>query len=152
MKLRIEIAEDAENEVILRCRKHTDEIALLVAAIEGVIKENGELKLYIGNTEYYVSNGEILFFETYDGKVYAHSADKMYRSDHKLFELEALMPPYFVRISKSAVVNVKSIESIRRELTGNGEITFRKCDKKTYFSRAYYKVLKDRIEEVRHLK
>lgn len=152
MKLRIEISQNAEDEVIVRCKDHTDEIASLISAIEGAIKENGELKLYIGTTEYYVSNSEILFFETYDGKVYAHSANKMYRSDHKLFELESLMPPYFVRSSKSAVVNVKRIESIRRELTGNGEITFRDCDKKTYFSRAYYKILKDRIEEVRLLK
>ena len=55
----------------------------------------------------------------------------------------------FLRISKSTVVNIMEIGSIHKELTGNGEIRFRRSDKTTYFSRGYAKILKDRIEEMR---
>ena len=108
-----------------------------------------ELTLTIGSREYYVPKSDILFFETYDGKVCAHTKDRMYQTDYKLFQLEEILPAYFVRISKSVIANVRQISSLGRELTGNGEITFKGCNKATYFSRGYYKILKDKIEEVR---
>ena len=92
---------------------------------------------------------DILFFETVDGKVCALTSDRMYTAHNKLFELENLLPSSFVRISKSAIANVMKISSLSRELVGNGEIAFYKTEKKTFFSRAYYKILKDRIEEIR---
>jgi DNA-binding LytR/AlgR family response regulator len=73
----------------------------------------------------------------------------MYTAPYKLFELENILPSSFVRISKSSIANVMRISSLSRELVGNGEITFTRSDKKTYFSRGYYKILRDRIEEIR---
>lgn len=149
MKIRIEIAEDAPEEIIIRCRERTEEVKLIESVVENLIRGGSELALTIGSREYYVEKSEILFFETYDGKVCAHTKDRMYRTEYKLFELEKILPAYFVRISKSVIANVRLISSLSRELTGNGEITFKGCDKVTYFSRGYYKILKDKIEEVR---
>lgn len=149
MKIRIEIDGDAPEEIVIRCREHTDEVKLIESVVENILRGGSELALSIGNREYYVEKNEILFFETYDGRVCAHTKDRMYQSDYKLFELEDLLPAYFVRISKSVIANVRKISSLCRELTGNGEITFKECDKTTYFSRGYYKILKEKIEEVR---
>ena len=152
MKIRIEISEDAEEEVVLRCRGENAHVRQIRTLLETVLHDTGELTLHVDNTEYYVPIQDILFFETQEGRVYAHTADRMYRSDQRLFELENSMPHYFTRISKAAVANVKGIESLRRELTGNGAISFRGCGKTVYFSRAYYRQLKEKIEEVRCLK
>ncbi|MBQ8383121.1 MAG: LytTR family transcriptional regulator [Clostridia bacterium] len=149
MKIRIEIAEDESEEIVIRCRERTQEVKLIESVVENILKGGSELTLTIGSREYYVPKGEILFFETYDGKVCAHTRDRMYQTGYKLFELEELLPVYFVRISKSVIANVRQISSLGREITGNGEITFKGCDKATYFSRGYYKILKDKIEEVR---
>lgn len=149
MKIRIEISDSQDEEVIIRCKERTEKIRLLEQTIENVVRSDNLLVLYIGNTEYYISKKDILFFETYDGKVCAHTKERMYMTNYKLFELEDIMPSYFVRVSKSVIVNVKMISSLCRELTGNGEITFTDCDKNTYFSRGYYRILKDKIEEVR---
>jgi DNA-binding LytR/AlgR family response regulator len=73
----------------------------------------------------------------------------MYSSQYKLFELENILPSSFVRISKSAISNVMQISSLTREIVGNGSVRFFKTEKMTYFSRAYYKILRDRIEEIR---
>ncbi len=149
MKIRIEINDLGEDEIVIRCRERDERTDSIERAIEGILKSHRELTLYIGNTEYYVPTAEILFFETVDGKVTAHTKDSMYTAHYKLFELEDLLPSSFVRISKSAIANVMKISSLSRELVGNGEICFYKTEKKTFFSRAYYKILKDRIEEIR---
>lgn len=150
MKIRIELSEIGDEEIIIKCREQTEKIRILEAAIENAVRGDNLLVLYSANTEYYIPKKEILFFDTYDGKVCAHTKDHMYKTSHKLFELSDIMPSYFVRISKSVIANAKMINSLRRELTGGGEITFAGSDKSTYFSRGYYGVLKDKLEEMRN--
>lgn len=149
MRVRTEIDPNGEEEIVIRCKSRTEKIIQTEELIENAMKTRGDLSLYIANTEYYIDKNDILFFETTDGKVYAHTRNGMYASHYRLFEIEEMMPSYFIRISKSAIANVKLITSLRRELTGNGEIEFKSCDKKVYFSRAYYKLLRDKIEEIR---
>lgn len=149
MKIRIEISEDDPEEIVIRCRERTERIKLVESVVENILRGGSELVLSIGSREYYVPQSEILFFETDNGKICAHTKDRMYQTGYKLFELEEILPTYFVRISKSVIANTRLISSLCRELTGNGEITFKGCGKVTYFSRGYYKVLKDKIEEVR---
>ena len=149
MKIRTEICPEGEDEIIIRCRERDERIAAIERALDGVANSRRELVLYIGNSEYYVPLSDILFFETVDSKVCAHTRDAMYSSHYKLFELEVILPLSFARISKSAIVNIRQISSLTRELVGNGEVRFYKTDKKTYFSRTYYKILRDRIEEIR---
>ncbi len=149
MKIRTEILPDGEEEIVIKCKDRTDRIMALESLIEKAVKSQGDIPLYISNTEYYVSKNDILFFETNDGKVYAHTKSRIFTSRYRLFEIEQIMPSYFIRISKSAIANTKMISSLKRELTGNGEIGFRGCEKKVYFSRGYYKFLHDKIEETR---
>ncbi len=148
LRIRIEISDD-EEEIVIKCHERGDRINEIERAVQGVLRGGGELLLYINGTEYYVPKGEILFFESEGDRIYAHAAAKRYVTSYKLFELEDIMPSYFVRISKSTIANIKLITSLRREVTGNGEITFKGCDKKAYFSRGYYKRLKEKIQEVR---
>lgn len=149
MKIRIEICGEGEEEIIIRTHSRDERIERIENALEGIVKSRRELTLYIGNAEYYIPVTDILFFETNGGRVCAHTSSGMYTAPYKLFELENLLPSSFVRISKSAIANVMRISSLSRELVGNGEITFSRSDKRTYFSRAYYKILRDRIEEIR---
>jgi len=148
LRIKIEIADETD-EIIIRCRERDSRILEIERAIENVLKGSGEMILNLTSTEYYIAKSDILFFASEGDKNYARTADKSYRTDYKLFELEDMMPSYFVRISKSTIANVKTISSMRREVTGNGEVTFKNCDRKAYFSRGYYKKLRDKINEVR---
>ena len=147
MKVRIEISE--AEEIVIRCREPNEKAVALKAAIEDALRGENEIALTSGGTEYFVPKNDILFFESSEGKVYAHTKDMTYHAPYKLFELEALMPSFFVRISKSVIANINHISSMRREVVGNGELTFRGCEKRVYFSRAYYKLLQYKIEEMR---
>ena len=108
-----------------------------------------EMVLYSSGAEYYIPFCEILYFESNDGKVYSHTARSVYTTDRKLFELEEVLPPSFVRIAKSTIANVDLVSSLRREMVGNGEMYFKNSEKKVYFSRSYYKTLRDKIQEMR---
>ena len=145
--VRIETAE--REEIVIRCRAPSESIYALKAAIEETMRKENTITLMSDGASYFVPKSEILFFESSEGKVYAHTKDAMYTAPYKLFELEERMPPSFVRVSKSVIANLLQIRSLKREVVGNGELTFRGCDKKAYFSRAYYKLLQYKLEEMR---
>ena len=152
MKLRTEINKSAEEEIIIRCQKRTEQIDLLERVIENMILENAELALQLNEVDYFVPKKDILFFETAGGKVSAHTANGMYYTDYRLFELEQIMGVTFQRISKSCIVNCRAISAIRKNLTGASEVMFRDCNKKVYLSRSYYHILRDKLMEVRGIK
>lgn len=150
MKLRIELAKDMdEDEVIIRCRSVSEEVKLLQNLIKGALEKGTELSLYIGNSQYYVPQNDILFFETDNGHTAAHTVGKMYYTHHKLYELEALLPINFVCVSKSCILNAGKICTIHKNLAGASEVLFKNTHKKVYVSRMYYKVLQERIDEMR---
>jgi DNA-binding LytR/AlgR family response regulator len=147
MKIRTEISDS--DEIIIRCRERNEKIRSLEAAIEEALRGENEIVLSSDGTDYFIPKISVLFFESSDGKVYAHTRDKIYIAPFKLFELESLMPPSFVRVSKSVIANVAEISYLHREIVGNGEMGFRGCDKKVWFSRAYFKLLQYKIDEMR---
>ncbi len=149
MKIRTEICDDGQEEIIIRCHTRSEQIRSIESMLEDLVAADREMILHSSGVEYYVPIKEILFFEAYDGKIYAHTKDKTFTCEYKLFELENVLPSNFTRISKSTVANVMMISSLKRELVGNGEIGFKGCDKRTYFSRSYYRILKDKIDEMR---
>jgi len=153
MKIRIEM-EDAleEDEVIIRCRQLTDEIIQLQRMIGQESGLSNQFLLYKGETEYYVPLSDILFFETENGVIQVHTKTEVYETKYKLYELEELLPGYFLRISKSAIVNCNQIYSVNRNLTASSLVEFRDTHKQIYVSRAYYKALKSKLDEKRLLK
>lgn len=150
MKLRVEIVEeDADEEIIVRCRSKTEQVRQIEHTLEALLETDAEMAVTLGNTEYYLSKRDILFFETYDGKITVHTDTNMYYTQHKLFELEAIMPPCFVRVSKSCILNAAKVSSLSHNLTGASRATFYGTDKIVYVSRSYYKYLKEKIHELR---
>lgn len=150
MKLRIEIADDdTAEEVIVRCRSKTEQVRLIERTLEELLGTDAEMVVMLGDTEYYLPKRDILFFETDDGKITVHTDANMYYTKYKLFELEAIMPPNFVRVSKSCILNAAKVSSLSHNLTGASRVTFYGTDKIVYVSRSYFKYLKDKIYELR---
>lgn len=145
MKIRVEIDPEApEEEIVLHCRELTPEVVKLQQLLAKQIKSAGQIILYQNDTEYYLETDRILFFETEGSQVLAHTETEIFEARKKLYELED-----FLRISKSAIVNLNRIYAIRRNLAASSEISFRGTHKQIYVSRAYIKVLKERLEEKR---
>lgn len=153
MNIRIELDEEqAEDEVVIRCQSLTDEVKRVQKAISSAISSGQNITLYQGDTEYYVALEEILFFETEGSVLNAHTREHVYQTRYRLYELEEMYSGNFVRISKSAIVNVHEIYSLSRStLSTTSVISFAGTHKQVFVSRHYNKQLKDKIMEWRKL-
>ena len=150
MKIKIEIEEAlAEEEVIIRCRGLTEEVAAIQKAVSEISSGTQRFAFYKGNTEYYLTLDEVLFFETDDSGISAHTKTEAYRTKYKLYELEDILPGFFMRVSKSTILNTNHIYSINRNLTASSVVAFSGTHKQVYVSRYYYKPLISKLEEKR---
>ncbi|MCC8022393.1 MAG: LytTR family transcriptional regulator [Clostridiales bacterium] len=150
MKFRVELCEGAgEPEVVVRCARLDEGVQRLQQFVADQNAAAPGIVFYKENEEYYFPLEDVLFFETGGEKVYAHTERDAYLVRMRLYELEELLPRSFVRISKSAILNVRHVYSIQRNLTASSLIGFQKSHKEVYVSRHYYKVLRQRIDEER---
>lgn len=146
MKIRIETSKNLkETEVVIRCGELNGEVMKIQQALSNI--NDSKLALMRDDKEYFLPVDTMLFFETVDGKTYAHSQEYIFTSKLKLYELENLLPSHFTRISKSAIINTKRILSITRNLTGPSLIRFSKSYKQISVSRSYYKDLRNKLTE-----
>ncbi len=147
MKVKIEIEENlAEEEVIIRCRELSDSIV----SLQNYISRQGGgkkcLSLKNADTEFFVPMEEILFFETQGREIRAHTAERIFNCDYKLYELEELLPGSFMRVSKSAIVNLDHVYSVTRNLTASSVMEFSGSSKRAFVSRAYFKAVVERLK------
>ncbi len=146
--MRLIIEEDPglqEEEVIIRCARIDNKIQNLYDLIKNNISTSQRLVFYKGDTEYYLDLADILFFETEDSTIYAHTNNKEFSVKLKLYELEQILPDSFVRVSKSAIINIKQIYSITKNLASSSLVEFQNSHKRLYVSRRYYSELRKRI-------
>lgn len=146
MKVKIEIHEElAEEEVIIRCSHLSDSIV----SLQNYISKQGNgkrcLSMKSGEKVFFIPMEEIYFFETEGRDLRAHTADKLFNCDYKLYELEELLPGSFMRISKSSIANLDYVYSITRNLTASSVMEFRGSSKKALVSRSFFKAVTERL-------
>ena len=150
MKIRIEIEDNLkEAEIIIRSSVLSEEVQKIQKAVADVVSMEQRLVFYKGDTSYYLPLEEVLFFETEDNEVYAHTRKEIHRTKYRLYELEEMLPGFFMRVSKSAILNTRKIYSMTKSLPASCTVEFQGTHKQAYVSRYYYKPLKDRLEEKR---
>ena len=150
MKLRTEMT-DGEEEVIIRYRERDEKIASLQRIIENILEQDGDIILTLNGNEHYIPKKDILFFETDGGRIAAHTRENMFYASGTLQSIESKLPNSFIRASKSCIVNAREVCALSKNFTGLGEILFKKCSKRTFVSRGYYKELKQKIYELHDL-
>lgn len=147
MKIQIELDSSlSENEIRIRCPRLTDDIYRLEQLLSQMDPSGQKLRCQKGNTQYYLSPDDILFFETEAGGVVAHTEQDIFETNQKLYELEEILPRYFMRISKSAILNTRKVYAINRNIAASGAVEFRNSHKQVYVSRNYYKALIEQLE------
>lgn len=150
MKIQVEVDNKIkENEVIIRCSKLSEEVKNIQSMLDDMLSNKKRITFYKGDTEYYLSLEEILFFDTEENGICAHTIKNIYNVKYKLYELEELLPGYFMRVSKSTILNTNHIYSITRSLSSSSKVEFQNTHKQVYVSRYYYKPLKIKLLEKR---
>lgn len=112
LKINIEVQGDMEDTVvIIKCKEHNALIDRLVAALR--IMDRQITVLHEGRLTV-LDLEKILYIESVDRKCFIYTAEKLYESCNKLYELEQQLEQYlFVRINKACIVNLNNVESIR---------------------------------------
>lgn len=141
----IENADVKEVKITIECCKVDDGILQLLNSIKKYEDRNKKL-IGISNEETYcIDKKDILYFESVDRKTFCYTADGIYETAMKLYEIEEqFTSDDYMRISKSAIVNLNNIKSIRPDFGGRILATMENGEK-IYISRQYVSVLKKKL-------
>lgn len=144
MRVKIEESERyLETEIHIKCYKVDDSIKNIITCIERKEcfilgkQENKICKIQLS---------EILYFESVEGKTYIYTNEDVFACDEKLYQIEQQVGGMmFIRISKSIVLNIHKLMSIRPLLYGKMEATLENGEK-IIISRHYVKGLKEKLD------
>lgn len=153
MKITVNVDENCiENEIVIKCSEINEEIIYLQKLLATQNNNRMKIELFKNNIEIYEAIENIIFFETENDEIRAHTREDIFTTKSRLYELEQMLPYYFCRISKSAIVNVREIYSITKNITASSKIEFRNTHKNIFVSRGYFKPLKSKINEIRSIR
>ncbi len=144
MKITIETPKQGEEEeIIIRCNSMDEKLLNLIYSLK---TERDKLTGYTEDKIVKLVPKEIFYFESVDNKVFAYTANGVYEIHKKLYELENdYMNSDFMRVSKSAIVNLAKIAYIRPIFNGRFEAKL-KNNEKMIISRQYVTELKKKLE------
>lgn len=117
MLTKITKTDESQPEVVeIHCHKISDEVKEIVAFVKS---RQGQLTGTIDDIQFEIPVTDIFYIEAVDNKTFIYTKDKVYQTKHKLYELEELLKnKRFVRSSKSTLLNLMKINSIKPALNG----------------------------------
>ena len=107
------------------------------------------LTCYRGNEIVQLPESSICFIETVREKQLVHTDAEILEVKKRLYELERLLPPGFIRLSKSVIMNMDRVTAYRPMVNGLMAASFPNNDI-VYISRKYLKDVRSHIMEVRN--
>ena len=143
MKFKLIIDKEKDEEVVATVKMRT----ALIDEIEALIsKHTDRIPGYTEDDIKMLSVPEIECVTVLDGKTYAiDSKNRRYRLKQRLYELEAILPPSFIRINKSTLANEACLDRFAVTIAGSVDAVF-KCGYTEYVSRRCFAQIKRRLE------
>lgn len=142
MKIVLEDPGNEEDTVIIRCRQITDEVLRALAVLKG---DGDKIVAYQGEEIYTLAPSEICYFESVDNRVFVYGQKTVFESRQKLYELEEqLAHTSFLRISKSVILNIKSIAFLSPAFNGRMEASLHNGEK-IIITRSYVNDMKKKL-------
>ena len=141
MKFNLIIDKVKEEEVTVTVHERsalTEQIEALVMQHTGTDR----ITAYAGDEMKQLSFSDIECITVLDGKTYAIDVEnKRYRLKQRLYELEELLPTFFIRINKSTLANEKKIQRFAASFSGAVDAVFQ-CGYREYVSRRCFSEIK----------
>ena len=103
-----------DTEIQINCPSLTSETEKLIAALRMM---DSKMTVIRDNEAYIIDITEIAYIESVDRKTFVYTEKDCYETKLKLYETEErLCGSGFVRVSKSTLVNLKFVRSLKAEL------------------------------------
>ncbi|MCI9448026.1 MAG: LytTR family transcriptional regulator [Lachnospiraceae bacterium] len=146
MKVECKISADyKEPFAVLHLNRMTQAMAGIISMLE---KEEADSQTVVATKEhktYFIKPEDISLVRTEGRGIVCYDKRKnRYVLDKPLYELEHMLDLHFVRISKSAIVNIGHISHVEASLNGTMELVM-KNGITDYISRSFRKAFKERL-------
>jgi len=143
MDVEVTVIHPEENEYVLIGCHEVDE---RVEEITRFVKlRQGNIEGLLDGKMYSLPIMDIYYIESVDEKSFIYLEGDVYESKKRLYELEEILEPHhFARISKSSIVNLMKIDSIKPSINARFLCKL-KNDEEVVISRKYVQDLKKRL-------
>lgn len=142
--MNIQIVENFKEalQVVIHCRQMDDEVMRLKCHIELFDRK---LQAKKDNEVHLVNSLDVLYFESVDNRTFLYTEEDVLEVRQRLYELEVILSDKdFIRISKSQIVNIHKIKSLRPEL--NRTILATMCNgEQLSISRKYVRAMRNML-------
>ncbi len=143
--LKIDICVDdtaADLTISIVCKQLTPEIEKIIAALRVM---NHQLPARKDNEIYMLDVAQVLYIESVDRKCFIYTDGEVYESNFRLYELEQQLEECgFFRVSKSFLIHLQKIQSLKSEINRKIRITLSNGEQ-IIVSRQYADELKKRL-------
>lgn len=143
MDVEVKLIHPDENEYVkIGCHKIDERIDEITRFIKS---RQGNLEGYTEGDMYSIPIADVYYIESVDDRTFLYLEKDTYESKKRLYELEKVTDSFhFIRISKSVVVNLMKVDSIRPALNGRFLCKL-KNGEEVIISRKYVQGLKDKL-------
>lgn len=143
MKISIDIKEEMKDtEITIHCKRLTPEIEKLLATLRIL---NQQLMVEREDEIHILDVASIIYVEAMERKTFVYTRNQVYESKLKLYEMEErLCECGFLRISKSCLVHLRYIKSLKNDVNRKLRLTLENGEQ-IMVSRQYAEEIKKRL-------
>ena len=143
MKITININADVKDtDVVINCNQLSPEIERVLATLRIL---NQQMMVTKDNETHILDVPEIIYVEAIDRKTFVYTKNDIYESKLKLYEMEEkLIQCGFFRVSKSCLVQLQYIKSLKNDIDRKIRLTL-KSGEQIMVSRQYADEMKRRL-------
>lgn len=143
MNIEIHVDDQAEDlNISITCRQLTPDVEKILATLRMM---DHQLTAKKDDEIYFLDIAQIVYIESVDRKCFIYTQDEVYESDFRLYELEQQLEEYgFFRVSKSFLIHLKSIRTLKADINRRIRITMTSGEQ-IIASRQYAEELKKRL-------
>ena len=112
----LKIARSEPEELEIRCHEETEEVKDIITFVKS---RQGKLTGICEGQQHEIPIADVYYVETVDNSVFIYGQNKVYEAKQKLYEVEEILrEKYFLRVSKSFILNLMKVKSIKPALNG----------------------------------
>jgi DNA-binding LytR/AlgR family response regulator len=132
-----------ETEIIVNCNRMSDDMEKLLSAIRMFdMKLTGRKD----GQQFIIDIAQVIYVESADKRSFLYTANDVYESPYKLYELEEkLNPRDFLRASKNCLFNLAHLQSLKSDLEQKLTLTM-EGGLKIVVSRQYAGAVKEKLK------
>lgn len=144
--LRLKMKQDLSQEDIevhIRYAKMDQDVQRLVSLIQSV---DARIKCEMNGNERFVNASDIYYIESVDKKAFVYCENEVYRTEFRLYQLMEILDGLgFAQISKSCILNINTLDSIKPLLNSRMEATL-KNGERLHVTRKYLTNIKRELQ------